>query len=89
VHRCRIGVAALVVMMKVRSPDRAQPKEQQMSQVIARMSMSLDGYVADPGCGVAEVFDWYPVALERRPPRRALCRPGGGPAATIRLDQGA
>jgi dihydrofolate reductase len=59
VHRCRIGVAAFVVMMKVRSPDRAQPKEQQMSQVIALMSMSLDGYVADPDDGVAEVMDWY------------------------------
>jgi len=23
------------------------------------MSMSLDGYVADPNDGVGEVFDWY------------------------------
>ena len=30
-----------------------------MSQVVAIMSMSLDGYVADPNDGVAEVFDWY------------------------------
>ncbi|HEV2863647.1 MAG TPA: dihydrofolate reductase family protein [Pyrinomonadaceae bacterium] len=30
-----------------------------MSKVVAIMSMSLDGYVADPGDGVAEVFDWY------------------------------
>ena len=30
-----------------------------MSKVIALMSMSLDGYVADPGDGVNEVFDWY------------------------------
>lgn len=30
-----------------------------MSKVIALMSMSLDGYVADPNDGVAEVFDWY------------------------------
>lgn len=30
-----------------------------MSRVIAIMSMSLDGYVADPHDGVAEVFDWY------------------------------
>lgn len=30
-----------------------------MAEVIALMSMSLDGYVADPGDGVAEVFDWY------------------------------
>jgi dihydrofolate reductase len=30
-----------------------------MGKVIAIMSMSLDGYVADPGDGVDEVFDWY------------------------------
>lgn len=30
-----------------------------MSKVIAIMSMSLDGYVADLNNGVAEVFDWY------------------------------
>jgi dihydrofolate reductase len=30
-----------------------------MSKVVAIMSMSLDGYVADPAGGVAEVFDWY------------------------------
>jgi dihydrofolate reductase len=30
-----------------------------MSKVVAIMSMSLDGYVADPHDGVAEVFDWY------------------------------
>src|SRR3954464_10285848 len=30
-----------------------------MSKVVAIMSMSLNGYVADDGDGVAEVFDWY------------------------------
>ncbi|MDQ6603061.1 MAG: dihydrofolate reductase family protein [Chloroflexota bacterium] len=30
-----------------------------MAKVIAIMSMSLDGYIADTGDGVAEVFDWY------------------------------
>lgn len=30
-----------------------------MSKVIALMSMSLDGFVADRDHGVAEVFDWY------------------------------
>ncbi len=30
-----------------------------MSKVIAIMSMSLDGYVADLNDGVNEVFDWY------------------------------
>jgi hypothetical protein len=28
-------------------------------KVVAIMSMSLDGYVADRNDGVAEVFDWY------------------------------
>jgi dihydrofolate reductase len=30
-----------------------------MAKVVAIMSMSLDGYVADTTEGVAEVFDWY------------------------------
>lgn len=30
-----------------------------MSRVVAIMSMSLDGYVADRNDGVDEVFDWY------------------------------
>jgi dihydrofolate reductase len=30
-----------------------------MTKVIAIMSMSVDGYVADPDDGVSEVFDWY------------------------------
>src|SRR3954469_18845238 len=30
-----------------------------MSKVVALMSVSLDGYVADRNDGVAEVFDWY------------------------------
>ncbi len=30
-----------------------------MSNVVAIMSMSLDGYVADLNDGVAEVFNWY------------------------------
>jgi dihydrofolate reductase len=30
-----------------------------MSKLIAIMSMSLDGFVADDQDGVAEVFDWY------------------------------
>jgi len=30
-----------------------------MSKVIAIMSMSLDGFVADANDGVGEVFDWY------------------------------
>jgi dihydrofolate reductase len=30
-----------------------------MTKVVAIMSMSLDGFVADPDDGVAEVFEWY------------------------------
>jgi dihydrofolate reductase len=30
-----------------------------MATVVALMSMSLDGYVADPNDGVGQVFDWY------------------------------
>jgi dihydrofolate reductase len=30
-----------------------------MSKLVGLMSMSLDGFVADPKDGVAEVFDWY------------------------------
>lgn len=30
-----------------------------MSKLVAVMSMSLDGYVADLNDGVAQVFDWY------------------------------
>jgi dihydrofolate reductase len=30
-----------------------------MAKIMAIMSMSLDGYVADANDGVAEVFDWY------------------------------
>jgi dihydrofolate reductase len=30
-----------------------------LSKVVALMSMSLDGYVADTSDGVDEVFDWY------------------------------
>ena len=30
-----------------------------MGKVVAIMSMSLDGFVADANDGVAEVFDWY------------------------------
>jgi len=34
-------------------------KERIVSKVVAIMSMSLDGYVADPDDGVGEVFGWY------------------------------
>jgi dihydrofolate reductase len=38
-----------------------------MATVIANLSMSLDGFIADPDDGVEEVFGWYgdgPVAVE-------------------------
>lgn len=34
-------------------------KEPAVSKVVALMSVSLDGFVADLNDGVAEVFDWY------------------------------
>src|SRR4051795_6021030 len=37
----------------------ATQTEPAKSKVVAIMSMSLDGYVADASDGVAEVFDWY------------------------------
>jgi hypothetical protein len=42
--------------------DRVSARKERtivMSKVIAIMSMSLDGYIADRNDGVAEVFDWY------------------------------
>src|SRR5689334_9112966 len=50
--RCVVAVPFLTTV-PIRRKDRA------MSKVVAIMSMSLDGYVADPNDGVAEVFDWY------------------------------
>lgn len=38
--------------------DLMDDKEKEMSKVVAIMSMSPDGYVADSNDGVAEVFDW-------------------------------
>src|SRR3982751_3751450 len=35
-----------------------------MSKVVAIMSMSLDGFVADANDGVGEVFDWYMTSGE-------------------------
>jgi dihydrofolate reductase len=42
-----------------RQPQDPTVKEFAMSKIIAVMSMSLDGFVADEDDGVAEVFDWY------------------------------
>jgi dihydrofolate reductase len=30
-----------------------------MHKVLTHMTMSLDGYIAEPGDGVGELFDWY------------------------------
>jgi dihydrofolate reductase len=42
-----------------------ETKETHMAKVIAEMSMSLDGYVADLNDGVEEVFAWYTTGPER------------------------
>jgi dihydrofolate reductase len=34
------------------------PKELEMSKVIANMSMSLDGFIADPADGIDQLFGW-------------------------------
>ena len=39
--------------------ERRDAADGARSKVVAIMSMSLDGYVADLNDGVAEVFDWY------------------------------
>jgi len=45
-------------MVKARTISPPE-EERAMSKVVAIMSMSLDGYVADRNDGVGEVFDWY------------------------------
>src|SRR5436190_12031127 len=52
-----------------------------MSKVVAIMSMSLDGYVADQNDGVAEVFDWYTSSGD------VEIRTGGSDAMTFRVSQ--
>ncbi len=34
-------------------------QEKETTKIVAIMSMSLDGFVADRNHGVGEVFDWY------------------------------
>jgi dihydrofolate reductase len=52
-----------------------------MSKVVAIMSMSLDGYVADLNDGVDEVFDWYFTSGD------VEIRTGGSDAMTFRVSQ--
>jgi len=52
-----------------------------MSKVIAIMSMSLDGYVADANDGVGEVFDWYFSSGDVEIPT------GGGDPMTFRVSE--
>src|SRR5207302_11016149 len=52
------GVQRLTGSRRCYAPP-AQGRNIAMSKVVAIMSMSLDGYVADLNDGVAEVFDWY------------------------------
>jgi len=51
-----------------------------MSKVVAIMSMSLDGFVADADDGVAEVFDWYTSG-------DVEIRPGGSDPMTFRVSE--
>ena len=52
-----------------------------MSTVVAIMSMSLDGFVADPDDGVAEVFDWYAHSGD------VEINTGGSDAMTFRMSE--
>lgn len=52
-----------------------------MSKVIAIMSMSLDGFVADLNDGVSEVFDWYFSS------GRVEVRTGGPDSMTFRVSE--
>src|SRR4051812_21303862 len=52
-----------------------------MSKVVAIMSMSLDGYVADRNDGVAEVFDWYANSGD------VEFNTGGGDPMTFRVSE--
>ncbi|WP_392543515.1 dihydrofolate reductase family protein [Oryzobacter telluris] len=52
-----------------------------MSKTIAIMSMSLDGFVADPEGGVAEVFDWYGAG-------DVEIHTGGSDPMTFRMSEG-
>ena len=52
-----------------------------MSKLVAIMSMSLDGYVADLNDGVAEVFDWYFSSGD------VEIRTGGSDAMTFHVSQ--
>ena len=43
-----------------------------MARVVANMSVSLDGFVADPADGVAEVFTWYALGDTPVPDARRI-----------------
>jgi dihydrofolate reductase len=53
------GLTAVSTAGSAANNDAARERNIIMSKVVAIMSMSLDGYVADANDGVAEVFDWY------------------------------
>ena len=52
-----------------------------MTKLIAIMSMSLDGFVADPDDGVGEVFDWYFSSGD------VEVRTGGSDSMTFRMSE--
>jgi dihydrofolate reductase len=52
-----------------------------MTKVVAIMSMSLDGYVADVNDGVAEVFEWYVSSGD------VEIRSGGSDPMTFRVSE--
>jgi dihydrofolate reductase len=59
----------------------AEAREDAPAKVVALMSMSLDGYVADLDDGVTEVFDWYFSSGD------VEVRVGGSNPVTFRVSQ--
>jgi dihydrofolate reductase len=44
---------------KVRALALLERGERIMSTIVSHMTMSLDGFIADPDDGIGELFDWY------------------------------
>src|SRR5256714_15159110 len=65
----------------MRKKQMRKAKEHAVSNVVAIMSMSLDGYVADVNDGVAEVFDWYFTSGDVEIPT------GGSDAMTFKVSE--
>jgi hypothetical protein len=50
-----------------------------MGRLVSHLTMSLDGFIADPHDGVAELFGWYEAG--------AVTVPGAGERWSFRVDE--